>query len=301
MTIEIVGVTKVYDKRKILESVSLNIFNGEVMGFAGINGAGKTTTMKITAGVIFPTAGDVLVEDKSIVTDGKHAKFDIAWIPEASLFDPFQHPISLFLEYGSYFGKPHGEIKEQAQELMEMVGLDGLMKKRIGHFSNGMKKRLMIALSLFQDTVNYLFDETFTGLDPEGTRFLRETLIKLKSKGKAIMLSTHILNELNGLADKVAIIHNGRIVDVARVDEIMEYSVFIVRCDGEESKVRAALEEFGSVIPSGKEYELHPSGKKPVSSWEIGKALENSGSKVLSVERKEDTIGRYFFEKIGKN
>ncbi len=301
MTIKIVDVTKVYDKRNILDSVSLSICNGEIMGFAGVNGAGKTTTMKITAGVIFPTAGDVLVEDRSIVTDGKKAKFDIAWIPEASLFDPFQNPISLFLEYGSYFGKPRGEIKEQARELMEVVGLDGLLKKRIGHFSNGMKKRLMIALSLFQDPVNYLLDETFTGLDPEGARFLRENLIKLKSKGKAILLSTHVLTELNGLADKVAIIHNGRIVSVASVDEIMEFSVFIIRCDGEEPKVRAALEEFGSVILTGKKYELHLSGRKPVSSWEIGKALENSGSKVLSVERKEDTIERYFFEKIGKS
>ncbi len=299
MTIKIVDVTKVYDRHKILESVNLNIGNGEIMGFAGINGAGKTTTMKIMAGVIFPTAGDVLVEDKSIVTDGKNAKFDIAWIPEASLFDPFQRPISLFLEYGSYFGKPHDEIKEQAQELMKVVGLEGLLKKRIGQFSNGMKKRLMISLSLFQDPINFLLDETFTGLDPEGTRFLRENLIELKSKGKAIMLSTHVLNELNDLADKVAIIHKGRIVTVARVDEIMKFSVFIIRCDGEKSRVRGALEEFGRVVLTGKEYELHLSGNKPVSSWEIGKALENSGSKVLSVERKEDTIERYFFEKIG--
>ncbi len=301
MTIKIADVTKVYNKRKILDTINLEIYNGEIMGFAGVNGAGKTTTMKITAGVIFPTAGDVLVENRSIVNDGKNAKFDIAWVPEASLFDPFQKPISLFLEYGGYFGKPRGEIKERAQELMEVVGLDGLLKKRIGPFSNGMKKRLMIALSLFQDPRNFLLDEIFAGLDPEGARFLREILNKLRSKNKAIMLSTHVLNELNELADKVAIIHNGRIVSVARVDEIMEFSVFLVKCDGEQAKIGAALEEFGSVIFRGKEYELHLSGRKSVSSWEIGKALENSGARVLSVERKEDTIERYFFEKIGKN
>jgi ABC-2 type transport system ATP-binding protein len=300
MTIKIADVTKIYNRRKILDSINLEICDGEIMGFVGINGAGKTTTMKITAGVIFPTAGDVLVDDVSIVKHGKNAKFDIAWIPEVSLLDPLQHPISLFLEYGSYFGKPRAEIKEQAHELMKIVGLEGLLNKRIGQFSNGMKKRLMIAFSLFQDPRNFLLDETFTGLDPEGTRLIRENLIKLKSKGKAILLSTHVLNELNGLADKVAIIHNGKIVTVTKSDEIMGFSAFVVRCDGEESKVRTALEGFGSIIFTGKEYELHLSGKKPVSSWEIGKTLENSGLKVLSIERKDDTIERYFFEKIGK-
>ncbi|MHB1440133.1 MAG: ABC transporter ATP-binding protein [Cuniculiplasma sp.] len=301
MAIKITNVTKLYGERKILDSINLEIGDGEIMGFAGINGAGKTTTIKITAGVVYPNDGDVLIDGMSIVHDARNAKYEVAWVPENPLFDPFQQPVTLFSEYGAYFGKSHTEIKEQAHDLMGMVGLDGLLKKRVGQFSNGMKKRLMIALSLFQNPKNFLLDETFTGLDPEGARFLREELVKLKSKGKGILLSTHILSELNELADRVAIVNGGRIVDVSRVDEIMKHSVFVIRCDGEESKIRTALEKFGNTSTLGKEYELRLSGNRKVNPWEIGKVLENYGLKVHSIERKENTMERYFFEKIGQN
>jgi ABC-2 type transport system ATP-binding protein len=300
MTLKIDSVSKAYNGQKILDSIDLEIKDHEIMGFAGINGAGKTTTMKIASGVIFPTSGDVFINGKSILTDTRNAKLDMAWIPETPIFDPLDLPISLFLAYGYYFGKSRAEIKEEAAKLMQQVHLAGLMKKRIGKFSNGMKKRLMVALSLFQDPRNFLLDETFTSLDPEGARFLRENLIKLRSEGKAIMLSTHILSELEGLADKIAIIHKGKIVSVASMEEIMKCSVFTIKCDDELHNLGRALEEFGIIVFKDGAYELHLSDNKRATSWEIGKALENSGIRVISVEKKEGTIERYFFEKIGE-
>lgn len=294
------GITKVYDKRKVVDSVHFEIRNGEIMGFAGINGAGKTTAMKIAAGVIHPDSGDVLVDGISMLKEGKRAKFNITWVPENSLLDPFRTPISTFLEYGSYLGFTRSMISERSEKAMEDVGLNELMKRRIGSFSNGMKKRLMIAFSLFQDPTNFLLDETFTGLDPKATLTLREILIRLRDKKKSVLLSSHVLSELDGIVDRMAIIHSGRIVSIANTDEISRFSVLAIKCEGDKYGVAAVLETFGEVTTKQDVYELIPSNGTSANQWVIGIALENAGYKVMSIEQKGNAVERYFFEKIGE-
>lgn len=291
-------ITKFYGKTKVLDSIDMEIGKGQILGFAGINGAGKTSTIKIASGVNFATSGDVIVDGYSITRQPKLAKMEVSWVPETPLLDPFSSPRSMFLEFGAYFGLSKRDIKEKFQELMRRVGLEAAVDKRVGSYSNGMKKRLMIALALLNNPDNLLLDETFTGLDPQGIQFLRSLLLELKKEQKSILISTHVLSELENMADSIAVIHNGKILDISNVQEIMARSRYYIKCTNPGPSAVNVLKKFGNVIVEGDAYVVKPSAQ--FTPWSVGKALEDEGIQVISIERGENLIEKYFFEKIGE-
>lgn len=300
MSLVFENVTKFYGRRKVLDSIDLEIGKGEIVGFAGINGAGKTSSIKIASGVNLASSGDVLIDGVSMTNQAKQAKREVSWVPETPLLEPISTPMSIFLEFGAYFQLSRHDIKEKFTELMDRVGLESASGRRVGSFSNGMKKRLMIALALLNDPSNLLLDETFTGLDPQGTLFLRSLLLQLKREGKSILISTHVLSELENMADTMAIIHNGRILDISGIDEIVSRSGYEVKCSTRNPLAIQVLEKFGEVEMVEDTYVLKPSGQLELTPWGIGKALEEKGIQVISVERSDNLIERYFFEKIGQ-
>ncbi|MHB8560511.1 MAG: ABC transporter ATP-binding protein [Thermoplasmataceae archaeon] len=292
--------TKFYGKTKVLDAIDMEIEKGEILGFAGINGAGKTSTIKIASGVNFATSGDVFIDGYSITRQTKLAKMEVSWVPETPLLDPFSSPLSIFLEFGAYFGFSRHDIKEKFSDLMIRVGLEEALDKRVGSYSNGMKKRLMIAIALLNDPSNLLLDETFTGLDPQGIQFLRSLILELKKEQKSILISTHVLSELENMADSIAVIHNGRILDITSVQEIMARSIYYIKCTNPGPSAIHVLERFGNVTYEKDAYVLKPSDGSHFTPWSIGKTLEDQGIQVISIERGENLIEKYFFEKIGK-
>ena len=302
MTIDLINLTKIYGKRetKAIDSVSFEVRKGEILGLAGLNGAGKTTSIRISAGVIFPTSGDVLVDGVSIVSDKKMAALNIAWVPESSLVDPMQTPKSLFFEYGTYFGFDRGYIRDHMVENMRLTGLDNQQNKRIRTFSNGMRKRLMLALALFQNPDNYLLDETFASLDPEGILLLKKILFKLKSQGKSILLSSHVLSELEEIVDRVVIIHKGRIVDTCKIPDITARKLLEINVKSNAATAMHLLEPLGIVAEWKGSILLEPRDNTSIDLNEVSLALKNDNIKLESVKEVKNSLERYFFEKIGK-
>lgn len=302
MTIDLINLTKIYGKRetKAIDSVSFEVCKGEILGLAGLNGAGKTTSIRISAGVIFPTSGDVLVDGVSIVSNKKMAALNIAWVPESPSVDPMQTPKSLFFEYGTYFGFDRSFIRDRMVENMHLAGLDDQQNKRIRTFSNGMRKRLMLALALFQNPDNYLLDETFAGLDPEGILLLKKILFKLKSQGKSILLSSHVLSELEEIVDRVVIIHKGRIVDTCNIRDIAARKLLEITVKGNAATAMHLLEPLGIVAEWNGSILLEPRGNASIDLKEVSLALEDNDIKLESVKEVKNGLERYFFEKIGK-
>ncbi|MEM0260593.1 MAG: ABC transporter ATP-binding protein [Sulfolobales archaeon] len=233
--ISIENVSKSFGGFKALDRVSFNVRNGEIVGFVGLNGAGKTTTIRIAAGVLPPDSGDVIVDGYSVTKDKKKVSERIGWIPEIPLFERDFKALDYFIYIAGFHGYSRSEALRLGRELMSRFGLEDAMNRKIGQYSQGMRKRFALALSMISNPPNFLFDEVLNGLDPQGIVFFRQLAQEFKKEGKAVLFSSHILSEVEGIADRVVFIHRGRIIADMSIDEIRSRV---------GSREHGALEEF---------------------------------------------------------
>lgn len=220
--LKVEALTKNYTRHDspAIDSVSFDVKDGEIVGFVGLNGAGKTTTIRIGSGVSLPSSGTVLVEGHDIVREKPEASKHIGWVPEFPNFELNARARDLMLYFAGYHGIQKGEALKRTQDLFQQVNLTGFEKKKLGTYSQGMKKRFSLAAALLPDPKNFLFDEILNGLDPQGIRFMRWLMTDLKQRGKAILLSSHILTEVENISDRVVFIHKGKIVKIATRNEL---------------------------------------------------------------------------------
>ncbi|MEZ0289896.1 MAG: ABC transporter ATP-binding protein [Sulfolobales archaeon] len=232
--IQIQNVSKSFGSVVALDNVSFEIRNSEIVGFVGLNGAGKTTTMRIAVGVLPPDSGDVLIDGHSITREKRVASQLIGWIPETPLFERDFKAIDYFVYIAGFHGYSASDARRLGRELLSRVGLEEAVNRKLSTFSQGMRKRFALALSLISDPPNFLFDEVLNGLDPQGIMFFRELAREFKKEGRAVLFSSHILSEVESIADRVVFIHRGRIIADMSIDEIR-------RKAGRDER---ALEEF---------------------------------------------------------
>lgn len=227
--IECVGLKKnfrtPFTKRKVeaVKGISFKVEKGETFGFLGPNGAGKTTTIKILCGLVKPSAGFVRVISGSPQSISVRAR--IGYLPEQPYFYDYLTPIELLDVFGRLFGIPSHIRKQRIHELLEKVGVAHATSRSLRKFSKGMQQRVGIAQALLNDPDLLILDEPLSGLDPIGRIEVRDLLIDLKSKGKTIFFSSHILSDIEKLCDKVAIIVKGEIIQYGRLDDLLRGSV----------------------------------------------------------------------------
>ena len=218
--IEIKNLVKHYGDKEALKGISFTVNDNEILGFLGPNGAGKTTTMNIITGYLSSTSGSVKINGHDILTEPELAKKDIGYLPE-------QPPLYLDMTVSEYLkfvcelkGVPQKEQKEHIELISSMVGIDVVSGRLIGNLSKGYKQRVGIAQALVGDPPILILDEPTVGLDPNQIIGIRK-LIKQLSKNHSIIVSSHILSEIQEIADRVVIIHRGKI---AAVDTILDLS-----------------------------------------------------------------------------
>ncbi|MDG1477138.1 MAG: gliding motility-associated ABC transporter ATP-binding subunit GldA [Vicingaceae bacterium] len=209
MSIEVKNVTKVYGEQKALNDVSFSIEPGHIVGFLGPNGAGKSTMMKIITCFIPQTAGDVSVCGYDVVENPIDVKRQVGYLPE-------HNPLYLDMyvkEYLDFVGGVYkiDNRKARVKEMIDMVGLGIEQNKKIGALSKGYRQRVGLAQAMIHDPKVLILDEPTTGLDPNQLEEIRG-LIKNIGKDKTIMLSTHIMQEVEAICDKTIIINHGKIV-----------------------------------------------------------------------------------------
>jgi len=235
---------------KALDNVSFKVNNGEIVGYVGLNGAGKTTTIRIAVGVLQPTSGDVLINGHSITRDKRTASRYLGWVPEQPVFEPDARALDYFTYISGYYGLSVLEARSIGKKLLEEVGLGNALDKKLGEYSQGMKKRFALAVSMINNPDNYLFDEVLNGLDPQGIAFFRDLAVKFKKNGCAVLFSSHILSEVENIADRVVFIHKGRIVKVLSIGEIRSLAkpALRIRVDRLDEKLRELLSVYGKVV-----------------------------------------------------
>ena len=209
--IQVISLTKIFGNNKVVDSISFNVEKGEILGFLGPNGAGKTTTMRMITGFLLPSSGTAVIGGHDILDDPLSAKKKIGYLPEnAPVYPdiPVYDFLSFIAEIRGFSGK---QKREKVSSIIEKCFLENVRYQSIGTLSKGYKQRVCLAQSLLHDPEYLILDEPTDGLDPNQKHEVR-SMIKEMSRDKAIILSTHILEEVDAVCTRAIIIANGRIM-----------------------------------------------------------------------------------------
>src|SRR5471032_1940586 len=201
-----------------LTGLDLEVNAGEVFGFLGPNGAGKTTTMNVLLGFVPPTSGAAFLF--GIDVRQPIARQRIGYLPELTYYYKFLTAEELLRFYARIFGIARGEAERRIDQLLKLVELESARKRPIKSYSKGMQQRVGLAQALINNPDLLILDEPTSGLDPLGRMKVREIIQRLKNEGKTVFFSSHELGEVETVCDRVAIIHQGELKVVGRVDEI---------------------------------------------------------------------------------
>lgn len=202
----------------VLQGLDLSVEPGEVYGFLGHNGAGKSTTMKVIMGLLRPEAGSVAIFGQPGA--GREARARIGYLGEdTGLYPQITGPEMLNLT-GRLFRLPKHVLRTRTDELLELVGLAEKRQVKIHHYSKGMKQRLGIATALMNDPELLLLDEPYSGLDPVGRKQFRELLISLKAQGKTVLMSSHIVPDVEAVCDRVGILSGGKLARAMNLRDV---------------------------------------------------------------------------------
>ena len=223
-----VGLTKVFrdfwgrPKAKAVNSIDFEIRPGEVVGLLGPNGSGKSTTVKMLLGLLYPTGGRLSVFGRSprVV----ETKREIGYLPEESYLYKYLTAAETLDFFGSLFNLSAADRRERIDQLLEMVGLEHARRRRVGEFSKGMARRIGLAQAMINDPSFLILDEPTSGLDPLGCREVKDLILTLKRRGKTVLVTSHLLSDVEDVCDRVIILYGGRIRAEGSLNDLLTVS-----------------------------------------------------------------------------
>ena len=295
--IEVKNLVKDYGKFRAVDDVSFDVFQGDVFGFLGPNGAGKSTTIRTMLTLISATSGDIKIFGKELNAHRKEILSEIGCIVEKPDFYKYLSAQKNLEIFARVSGK--NVSKSKIAEVIEFVGLKGRENDKVNGFSHGMRQRLGIAQTLIHDPKLIILDEPTTGLDPQGILDIRNLILQLKNeRNKTVLLSSHILSEIELIANRMVIISKGKTLVQGNVRELLDEKVLLVSFSvNDQNKAIVILQkEFPNAIQSTSNDQilLHLSKDEiPVCN----KLLTDSGISVYSIESKRK-LEDYFLKLI---
>ena len=275
--ISISNLTKIYpipfkrEKVTAVQDLSLAVEPGQVYGLLGPNGSGKSTTMKIVLGLVSPTAGktEIFGRDSRTV----ESREDVGFLPENPYFYKFLTGTETLHFYGKICGLAGAKLRERTRELLALVGLENAADRRIGGYSKGMLQRIGLAQAMVQEPRLLVLDEPTAGVDPAGSREIRDLILDFKKRGITVLLCSHLLGQVQEICDRIGILHQGVLVREGKLDELISI----------ESQTELILENA-----------------TPELLAEIQAAVAKSKARVVEQRKPQTTLERYFLEVTGK-
>ena len=223
--VEAVGLTKEFrdfwnrPKAKAVNDIDFEVREGEVIGLLGPNGSGKSTTVKMLLGLLYPTGGRLTVFGTS--PRSVEAKQMIGYLPEETYLYKYLTAYETLDFFGSLFGLSAAERKNRAEQLLDMVGLSHAANRQVGEFSKGMARRIGLAQAMINDPAFLILDEPTSGLDPIGCREVKDLIQLLKRRGKTVLVTSHLLGDVEDICDRVIILYGGKIRAQGTMDELL--------------------------------------------------------------------------------
>jgi ABC-2 type transport system ATP-binding protein len=286
------GVSKRYwpSKSWAVHAVDLDLGPGEVVGLVGLNGAGKTTTLRLAAGVSKLGAGEIQVDSLNLTSKKADASRLIGWVPEASPHDEAARVRSLISYYASIAGVEDPSVSEG---LLDRWGLGPYADRQVRTLSLGMLRRLSIIAAELTNPCYLLLDEVFNGLDPEAVIQVRSWVNQLRAAGRGVLLSSHNLRELASIADRVAVLHKGRLLRILERSEYLGRPAHALRVKSDNLDRRGIeiLEKFGAVALTRDGATVAKDG---LDSNAVSQALVASGYHLSGLEPESDPLEDLF-------
>ena len=223
-----VGLTKVFrdfwgrPKARAVNDIDFEIRPGEVVGLLGPNGSGKSTTVKMLLGLLYPTGGKLSVFGRS--PSAVETKREIGYLPEESYLYKYLTAEETLDFFGSLFDLSAADRKKRIDQLLEMVGMAHARRRRVGEFSKGMARRIGLAQAMINDPSFLILDEPTSGLDPLGCREVKDLILALKKRGKTVLVTSHLLSDVEDICDRVIILYGGKIRAQGELSELLTVS-----------------------------------------------------------------------------
>ena len=294
MSVSVNHITKIYGKQKVLNNISFDIGTGEVVGFLGPNGAGKSTMMKILTGYITQSEGEVSICGINVLNNSIESRKKIGYLPE-------HNPLYLDMyvrEFLSFIADIHKVTnkKDRVEEMIELTGLTPEKSKKIRQLSKGYRQRVGLAAALIHDPEVLILDEPTTGLDPNQLKEIR-ALIKSIAEKKTIMLSTHIMQEVEAICDRAIIIKKGEIVADNKIEMLQNKGSEIIEVEFQNPILVSVLKDLKEVKhvvqKSPTRFELISEQSKDIRPMISRFAIDNSNL-VVSMQKREQKMEDIF-------
>jgi ABC-2 type transport system ATP-binding protein len=250
-----------------VQNLSLEVPEGEVYGLLGPNGSGKSTTMKIVLGLVSPTSGSTAIfgcDSRQV-----ESREQVGFLPENPYFYKFLTGMETLLFFGKLCGMRGQALRDRARELLHRVGLENAADRRLGGFSKGMLQRIGLAQALIQNPRLLVLDEPTAGVDPAGSREIRDLILEFKAQGITVLLCSHLLGQVQEVCDRVGILNQGCLLREGRIADLVT----------EENQTRLILE-----------------GATPELLREIEQRVRESGAKILREDRPQTDLEQYFLK-----
>ena len=296
MSIEVKNLLKVYGEQKAVNDISFKVDNGEIVGFLGPNGAGKSTTMKIITGYLQQTAGEAIVAGINVSEDPLTTKKKIGYLPEANAlyYDMY---VREYLEFISEIHKIPNK-KSKIENVIQLTGLTNESKKKIGQLSKGYKQRVGLAAALIHDPEVLILDEPTSGLDPNQIVEIRE-VIRQQGKNKTVLFSSHILQEVEAICDRVIIINKGEIVANDKLSNLQRGTKdkHVVKVSFKEAVDKSLLEKLNEVSIveelQASNFKLQTSNPETVQKQILELSLRNNLN-IVSLQSENQSLEEVF-------
>ncbi len=284
---------------RVLNGVSFTVNEGEIFGLLGPNGAGKTTTFKSILGFVTPTEGTIEMAGKRL--DTRESKRKIGYLPEYPYFYDYLTGEELLYYMGELHGIKRKLLAEKASELLDKVRMTQAKGVQLRKYSKGMLQRIGIAQALINDPEFIILDEPMSGLDPIGRREIKNLIMEEKRKGKTILLSSHMLADVEALCDRVGIIMEGRLINTGNIWEFLKeiHTDYEMLLEGSAEEVKQAVKGMGVELETRAGYttlKFDEDIKRKV----IG-ALENSSAEIVSLHPLRKSLEGLFVEEAKKS
>lgn len=298
---------KNYGKFQAVNNLTLHIPQGDLFGFVGPNGAGKTTTIRMVCGLMQPSAGSIVINGVDVMTHQREIKKQIGYVPDFfGVYDNLK--VKEYMDfYGSMYRMGSREIERIADDLLELVNLSDKKEVFVDTLSRGMKQRLCVARALIHNPALLILDEPNSGLDPRARVEMKELLLNLKSMGKTIVISSHILSELSEMCNSIGIMDHGNLVTAGRIEDIMEgvfgsNQMVITLDEGRDVAVRIANEHAKVKVDSVGEHEIrlsHTMTRQEIAKL-VGTMIENDVV-VTGFHKQEENLETLFMRVTGND
>jgi ABC-2 type transport system ATP-binding protein len=295
MSIEIKDLVKIYGEQKAVDGISFKVGQGEIVGFLGPNGAGKSTTMKIITGYLGQDEGEVTVCGIPVKQRPLETRKKIGYLPEANPL----YPDMYVREYLDFIADAHAvpEKRQKIESVIATVGLTPENKKKLGQLSKGYKQRVGLAAALLHDPEVLILDEPTSGLDPNQIIEIRDTIKKL-GQNKTVLFSSHILQEVEALCDRVVIINKGKLIADSPLGQLrLDNRTNAVRVAFKEELEASRLQSLKGVTSvrklSGREWELQAGEESDVKKQLLELALQNNWN-IVSLQSENQSLEEIF-------